>query len=127
MITYYHNGNKRDYANTQTQTIKGRFKMKSIKKFFKNLFGNFQAEATSLFLKQIHNPHIRNNVQLSESPRDAAIMVVQDALEIAGAGKVIGRITDIAIEKGMYIVKYELFGEEGAISYMPNRHRSFPL
>ena len=97
--------------------------MKSIKKFFKNLFGNFQAEATSLFLKQIHNPHIRNNVQLSESPRDAAIMVVQDALEIAGAGKVIGRITDIAIEKGMYIVKYELFGKEGAISYMPNNWR----
>ena len=50
-------------------------------------------------------------------------MVVQDALEIAGAGKVIGRITDIAIEKGMYIVKYELFGKEGAISYMPNNWR----
>ena len=97
--------------------------MNAIKKFFKKLMGNFQAEATAIFLKQIHNPHIRHNVQQSESPRDAAILVVQDALEIAGAGKIIGRITDIAVEKGMYIVKYEIFGNEGAISYMPNNFR----
>ena len=101
--------------------------MKFIKNFFRKIMGNFQADATVIFLKQIHNPYIRKNVQHSESTRDAAILVVQDALEIAGAGKIIGRITDIVIEKGMYIVKYELFGEEGAISYMPNRHRSFPL
>ena len=98
--------------------------MKFLKKLFKNVFGpSPKEEALRIFLKQIHNPHIRGNVQNSESPRDAAIFVVQDAIEIAGAGKVIGRITDIAIEKGMYIVKYELFGKEGAISYMPNNWR----
>ena len=101
--------------------------MKAIKKFFKKLMGNFQAEATTIFLKQIHNPHIRNNVQNSESPRDAAIMVVQDALDLAGAGKIIGRITDILLEKGMYIVKYEIFGEEGSVSYMPNVLRVYPF
>ena len=97
--------------------------MKFIKDLFKNLFGGFQKEATSVFLKQIHNPHIRKNVQNSESPRDAAIHIVQDAFEIAGMGKQIGRIVDVELEKGMYIVKYELFNTVGAIAFMPNNFR----
>ena len=102
--------------------------MNKIKNFFKNLFaGNFEAQATSVFLKQIHNPHIRKNVQHAESPRDAAILVVQDALEIAGAGKQIGRIKDVATQSGMWVVTFELFGKEGSISYAPNRYRSYPV
>lgn len=96
----------------------------SMKKLGKKVFGpSFKEDSTRLFLKQIYNPNIRRNVQFAESPRDAAILVVQDALEIAGAGKQIGRITDVLEEKGMYVVKYELFGKEGAISYAPNNFR----
>ena len=97
--------------------------MKFFKNLFKKLTKGFQTEATSVFLKQIYNPLIRHNVQFSESPRDAAILVVQDALELAGKGKVIGRIKDVRLELGMYIVIYELFGEEGSISYAPNQFR----
>ena len=96
----------------------------SIKKLSKKMFGpSFEDEATRTFIGQIYNRHIRDNVQNSESPRDAAILVVQDALEIAGAGKQIGRIKDIEEHNGKYIVKYELFGKEGAISYVPNSFR----
>ena len=87
-------------------------------------YESFQSGATRLFLQQVNNPYIRKNVQNSESPRDAAIIVVQDALEIAGAGKVVGRIVDIENKLGMFIVKYELFGIIGAISYMPNKLRT---
>lgn len=98
--------------------------MKFLKKLFKNVFGpSPKEEAMRVFLQQIHNPHIRNNVQNSESPRDAAIFVVQDAIEIAGAGKITGRILDVESHKGLYIVKYEFQGIEGAISFMPNAFR----
>lgn len=104
------------------------FAMFTLKSLRKIAFGtSFQEESTRVFLTQIHNRYIRSNVQNSESPRDAAIMVVQDALELAGAGKIIGRITDIILEKGMYIVKYEIFGEKGSVSYMPNVLRVYPF
>lgn len=94
--------------------------IKFVKALFTELFGsNFKDEARSVFHKQIYNPNIRNNVQTSESPRDAAILVVQDALEIAGAGKVVGKITDVSTRHGMYIVSYEILGHVGEISYMP--------
>ena len=98
--------------------------MKFLKKLFSSVFGpSAKEEAMRVFLQQIHNPHIRNNVQNSESPRDAAIFVVQDAIEIAGAGKITGRILDVESHKGLYIVKYEFQGIEGAISFMPNNWR----
>lgn len=98
--------------------------MKFLKKLFKNAFGpSPKEEAMRIFLKQIHNPHIRSNVQNSESPRDAAIFVVQDAIEIASAGKISGRILDVELHKGLYIVKYEFQGTQGEISYMPNSFR----
>lgn len=98
--------------------------MKFLKKLFSSVFGpSAKEEAMRVFLKQIHNPHIRSNVQNSESPRDAAIFVVQDAIEIAGAGKITGRILDVESHKGLYIVKYEFQGIEGAISFMPNTFR----
>ena len=102
--------------------------MKFLKKLFKNVFGpSPKEESLRIFLKQIHNPHIRSNVQNSESPRDAAIFVVQDAIEIAGAGKITGRILDVESHKGLYIVKYEFQGIEGAISFMPNTFRTYPF
>ena len=98
--------------------------MKFLKKLFSNVFGpSAKDEAMRVFLQQIHNPHIRKNVQNSESPRDAAIFVVQDAIEIASGGKIAGRILDVDSHNGLYIVKYEFQGTEGAISFMPNTFR----
>lgn len=98
--------------------------MKFLKKLYNSIFDpSVKEEAMRVFLQQIHNPHIRNNVQNSESPRDAAIFVVQDAIEIAGGGKLTGRILDVETHKGLYIVKYEFHGIEGAISFMPNTFR----
>lgn len=96
----------------------------SFKTTRKRLLGpSSKEEALRVFLGQIHNRHIRENIQYSESPRDAAILVVQDALEIAGGGKIVGRILDVVEHKGLYIVKYEFLGTEGAVSYMPNTYR----
>ena len=76
-------------------------------------------EYTRTFLKQIHNVHIRHNVQTAISPRDAAIVVVQDALELAGGGRVQGRIENVREEKGMIVVDYIVHDLAGSIAYMP--------
>lgn len=74
---------------------------------------------TRLFLKQIHNPHIRQNVQTAVSPRDAAIVVIQDAFELAGNGECHGKIEDIREERGLIIVDYSIFDKVGSVAYMP--------
>jgi hypothetical protein len=72
------------------------------------------------FLSHINHPNIRENIRRAESSREAAVFVVQDAIEVLSQGDMIGSILSVEVDKGLIIIKYKIMNIVGQVAYIPN-------